>query len=349
MKKMILPALLIILILVMSSCMRESNDKNTDDKNDPPHTIDDQTGVGRDPVTPSDENPSNPVGDDPVKPDEPDTVEPSYPTVGEPNESGVVAVAAIALDRTELSLHVGQIDMPWETIYPHNATDKSTEWRSSNPSVASVDQYGRITALKEGHATVTVTSKSTANVFTEVSVDVTPSAYPDSPTYVNGIMIANKSYPLPADYNPGVDSTAYSALEEMIQAAQDDGIELFVISGFRSFERQQTLYSNYLLREGRDAADRYSARPGYSEHQTGLAFDLNSLEFSFGETAEGKWLSEHCAEYGFIIRYPADKEEETGYMYEPWHVRYLGVETASDVASSGLCLEEYLGITSEYN
>lgn len=346
MKKMILPVLLIMLILVMPSCTRDANKNNTDDKNDPPHTIDDQTGVGREPITPSDENPTNPVGDEP---DGPAPVQPSYPAVGEPNENGVVAVAAIALDRTELSLHVGQIDMPWETIYPNNATDKSTTWRSSDPSVASVDQYGRITALKEGRATVTVTAKSNSDVFTEVSVVVTPSAYPDSPTYVDGIMIANKSYPLPEDYNPGVDSVAYSALEEMIKAAKVDGIELFVISGFRSFERQQTLYSNYLLREGRDAADRYSARPGYSEHQTGLAFDLNSLEFSFGETAEGKWLAEHCAEYGFIIRYPADKEDETGYMYEPWHVRYLGIETATIVAGSGLCLEEYLGITSEYN
>lgn len=153
MKKLILPVLFIMLISVMPSCTRDANKNNTDDKNDPPHVIDGQTGVGREPVIPSDENPSDPADnepDDTNEPDEPDTVQPSYPAVGEPNENGVVAVAAIALDRTELSLHVGQVDMPWETIYPNNATDKSTTWNSSDPSVASVDQYGRITALKEG-------------------------------------------------------------------------------------------------------------------------------------------------------------------------------------------------------
>ena len=97
-----------------------------------------------------------------------------------------------------------------------------------------------------------------------------------------------------------------------------------------------------------EAADTYSARAGHSEHQTGLAFDLNSLEESFGETREGIWLREHCWEYGFIIRYPKGKESITGYMYEPWHVRYLGKSAAKSVFESGLCLEEYLNVTSAY-
>ena len=99
---------------------------------------------------------------------------------------------------------------------------------------------------------------------------------------------------------------------------------------------------------GQAAADRFSARPGHSEHQTGLAFDLNSITDEFKDTDEGKWVTENCHNYGFIIRYPADKESVTGYMYEPWHIRYLGVETAQAVHDSGLCLEEYLGITSQY-
>ena len=239
--------------------------------------------------------------------------------------------------------------MPWETIYPQNATNASTYWESSDPSVASVDTYGRITANKEGTCTVTVTSYSNPEISSIVNVTVTPSPLPSEPTYIDGIIIANKSYPLPSDYNPGVDPEAQSALDSMIAAASNDGISLFTVSAFRSYERQQTLYSNYLLREGRDAADRYSARPGYSEHQTGLAFDLNSVDFSFADTPEGKWLAAHCAEYGFIIRYPEGKESVTGYMYEPWHVRYLGVDTATAVYESGLTLEEYLGITSCYN
>ena len=166
--------------------------------------------------------------------------------------------------------------------------------------------------------------------------------------YVKGILIANKTYALPSNYNPGVDSAAGSALNEMISAAASEGISLRMISGFRSYETQNVLYNNYVARDGVAATDRYSARPGHSEHQTGLSFDLNSLEQSFGQTAEGKWLAENCWKYGFIIRYPSEKEAITGYMYEPWHVRYLGKETAKAVYESGLCLEEYLGITSVY-
>ena len=90
------------------------------------------------------------------------------------------------------------------------------------------------------------------------------------------------------------------------------------------------------------------ARPGHSEHQTGLAVDLNSLEYAFADTPEGLCIAAHCHEYGFILRYPQDKEDVTGNRYEPWHVRYLGTEAAAKVAASGLCLEEYLGITSVY-
>lgn len=167
-------------------------------------------------------------------------------------------------------------------------------------------------------------------------------------TYINGILVVNKTYALPSTYDPGVDSEAYAALQEMFQGAAAEGISLEIVSGYRSFNRQSTLYNNYVARDGVEAADTYSARAGHSEHQTGLAFDLNSLEESFGETREGIWLKEHCWEYGFIIRYPQGKESVTGYMYEPWHVRYLGKTVAKSVFDSGLCLEEYLNVTSVY-
>ena len=83
---------------------------------------------------------------------------------------------------------------------------------------------------------------------------------------------------------------------------------------------------------------------GQSEHQTGLAFDINSTRWDFKNTIEGKWLAEHCYEYGFIIRYPENKEDKTGYVYEPWHVRYVGNKVATEIKSTGLCLEEYVGI-----
>ena len=167
-------------------------------------------------------------------------------------------------------------------------------------------------------------------------------------TYIDGLLIANKTYALPADYAPGINDEARTAFYEMQDAAAADGYDIFVMSAFRDYELQTKLYNNYVARDGKEAADLYSARPGHSEHQTGLAYDVNSLEYSFGDTAEGIWLAENCHLYGFIIRYPQGKEEITGYNYEPWHIRYLGVETATAVYESGLTLEEYLGITSEY-
>ncbi len=170
----------------------------------------------------------------------------------------------------------------------------------------------------------------------------------DGITYVNGILIANKSYGLPADYAPGVSEEAQAAFDEMAAGAAQDGITLFIASGFRSYDYQAQLYQRYVDRDGKEQADTYSARPGYSEHQTGLAFDLNEVSDAFIGTPEAEWLAAHAQEYGFIIRYPADKVAITGYKYEPWHVRYLGKETAAAVYESGLCLEEYLGIDSVY-
>ncbi len=254
-------------------------------------------------------------------------------------------VTEIKLDKYEVNITVGSKDMPWVTMLPEDAENKAEIWESDNTSVATVDKYGNITGVSEGSCTVTVTSADNKNVSAKVAVNVSAAK---GLTYIQGILVVNKTYSLPSDYNPGVDSTANAALNEMIAAAAKEGINLWIASGFRSYSRQETLYNNYVARDGKAAADRYSARPGYSEHQTGLAFDLNSLEQSFGETKEGKWIAENCWKYGFILRYPQNKEAQTGYMYEPWHVRYLGKDIAEKVYRSGLCLEEYLNITSVY-
>lgn len=179
-----------------------------------------------------------------------------------------------------------------------------------------------------------------------------------SPEYINGILIVNKTYSVGENYEPSdmvcdedgdyLISFVMDAFKEMKAAAKEEGLNLWVQSGYRSYSTQARIYNNNVNRDGKAAADRYSARPGSSEHQTGLAFDLNSIEDSFAFEPEGIWVAEHCYEYGFIIRYPKGKEEQTGYMYEPWHLRYLGVQLATDVYNSGLCLEEYLGIDSVY-
>lgn len=170
----------------------------------------------------------------------------------------------------------------------------------------------------------------------------------DGITYFDGVMIANKTYTLPASYNPGVQPEAMDAFYDMQAAAAADGISLWILSSFRSYEDQDVIYNRYVAQDGRDATDTYSSRPGHSDHQTGYTFDLNSLEQDFQYDPAGQWLDKNCYKYGFIIRYPKGKESSTGYMYEPWHVRYIGVDLATKVTQSGLSLEEYFGITSQY-
>lgn len=184
-----------------------------------------------------------------------------------------------------------------------------------------------------------------------VGVPPAPEVTKDTePTYIKGILIVNKTYPLPASYGPGMlTSETQSAFDRMQADAWAQGLTLWVASGFRSYERQDELYTEYVSQDGKELTDTYSARPGHSEHQTGLAFDINTIDDSFADTEEGRWVAENCHRYGFIIRYPKGKEAVTGYKYEPWHLRYLGTELAEDVYNSGMCLEEYLGITSEYN
>lgn len=169
--------------------------------------------------------------------------------------------------------------------------------------------------------------------------------------YVNGILIANKTYDLPSSYNPGDLLDIFkNNFSKMQSDAANSGINLKIISGFRSYYSQKTIYNNYVARDGQALADRYSARPGHSEHQTGLAADINSLDQDFEYTSEGKWLNNNCYKYGFIIRYVKGKENITGYMFEPWHIRYVGKDIATKLYNGGnwISLEEYLGITSTY-
>ena len=158
------------------------------------------------------------------------------------------------------------------------------------------------------------------------------------------IVIANKHYPLSKDYNPGENPTAKAELLKLIAAMQEAGFPISDhYSGFRSYETQTQLYQDYVNKDGKAEADRYSARPGYSEHQTGLAFDLIGTDGDLvTEEKAAQWLLDHAADYGFVVRYLKGKEKETGYMAEEWHLRYVGKE-AKDIAARGLSLEEYYG------
>jgi len=158
------------------------------------------------------------------------------------------------------------------------------------------------------------------------------------------IIVANKHYPMSKDYYLGENATAKAAFLKLIAQMKEEGYAISDnYSGFRSYATQAQLYQSYVNQEGQAAADRYSARPGYSEHQTGLAFDVIGTDGQLVEdSSAAQWLLEHAPDYGFVVRYPRGKESITGYMHEEWHLRYIGKE-AKDIAASGLTLEEYYG------
>ena len=183
-------------------------------------------------------------------------------------------------------------------------------------------------------------------------------------TYIDGVLIANKTYALPQDFIPTnpdqpvnadrsstcLDKTLMNAWKIMLKDATAKGLNIYISSGYRSYNYQVNVYNRYVKSDGAAVADTYSSRPGNSEHQTGLCFDLNTIEDSFQYTNEGKWINDNCYKYGFCIRFPKGKDSATGYQYESWHLRYVGVDLATKLYNNGdwLSLEEYFGITSQY-
>ncbi len=193
----------------------------------------------------------------------------------------------------------------------------------------------------------------------------------ENPTLIEDVndlfVLANKANYFPKDFEPinlvlpqtnhagGPDrrsmrKIAADALDQLTAAAQEDGWEIKSISAYRTIAYQEVLFNSYAATDGEEAANRYSSKPGYSEHHTGLCVDVSSpsmgfgLDQSYGDTSEGKWLEDHAHQYGFVIRYPKGKEHLTGYTYEPWHLRYLGVPLATYLKENDLCYEEFLGL-----
>lgn len=175
-------------------------------------------------------------------------------------------------------------------------------------------------------------------------------------------VVVNKHRPLnPASYVPAklvkiqgerLRSEAADAYKQFAQAGKSKGINVIPVSGYRSYSQQASLYDSYVTQYGQATADTLSARPGFSEHQTGLAMDVGNasgvcaLQACFENTPAGKWAAEHGWEYGFIVRYPAGAEATTGYTYEPWHLRYVGKVIATEMHAPGgaATLEGYFGL-----
>ena len=138
---------------------------------------------------------------------------------------------------------------------------------------------------------------------------------------------------------------AKKAFEKLHKEAKKDNMNIIVMSSYRSYEYQETLYNNYVKKDGKENADTYSARPGFSEHQTGLAVDVYNQKTSYTEfenTKEFTWMQNNAYKYGFILRFPKDKENETGYQYESWHYRYVGIDIAKYIHDKNITLEEYI-------
>ena len=213
----------------------------------------------------------------------------------------------------------------------------------------SVSKTGKLSTLGKGDAVVTVTDKTSGQSASMTVHFIGSVSDVDFVPMINGIAIANKTYPVPASYAPGLDKEAKAAYDRMVADAAKQGLSFNIISSYRSYQKQVQTYNHWVSVYGKAEADRCSARPGFSEHQLGLAIDVNSCYTSFANTKEGKWLAKNCWKYGFILRYPTvESEKITGYIYEPWHIRYLGTDLAKTVYKSGLTLEEYLGIDSYY-
>ncbi len=197
-----------------------------------------------------------------------------------------------------------------------------------------------------------------AVVRVNIGLDLPPYADPEVVEDPDSLTaLVNQYHALPADYVPELVEldavytnqrdtlrpVAYAAFADMVRGAAREGLRLYNVSAYRSYAAQQWVYQRWANQDGAEEADTYSARPGCSEHQTGLVLDINvaSTDAHFEETAEYAWLKENCWRYGFLLRFPEGKEEITGYRFEPWHYRYVGVETARLCWERGWTLEEY--------
>ncbi|MGN0584568.1 MAG: D-alanyl-D-alanine carboxypeptidase family protein [Ruminococcus sp.] len=229
------------------------------------------------------------------------------------------------------------------------ADQNDITWESSDPSVAEVTADGTVKGISAGKCSITIAAKADPEISAQVSCTVRKMEKKDGVTYIDGILIINKTYGVDADYAPGdLTEETRTAFDELCSAAAADGLNIYLASGYRSYDIQNTIFNNYTYLYGQDLAETFSARPGHSEHQSGLAIDVNTVTDDFAQTPEAQWLEEHCAEYGFIIRYAADKVDITGYKYEPWHIRYVGRDIAKEITELGVSLEEYLGVDSVY-
>lgn len=255
-----------------------------------------------------------------------------------------LAITMISLSLTACSINTQTTEQKDETV-PASAEQKQQTSEQKQSQETKQEQSEDI-ALEDGTVQVGEPESITAVVNKERKLpgDYVPNdlTVPDVPFYFEEFQEKKQ-----------LREPAARALEDLIAAAEADGMNIVAASGYRSYDRQTEIYDRNVEIYGKEETDTFSAEPGTSEHQTGLAMDVTSaqmafkLDQSFGETPEGKWLAEHAHEYGFIIRYTEGKEDITGYTYEPWHLRYVGTEYSTEVHEESKSLEEFFGFYKE--
>ena len=234
------------------------------------------------------------------------------------------------------------------------------EYNTEKAGEYSITYIAKDSSGNEAKNSITLTVKENKNVkISKTSKGNTIKNYYGI-TYIDDVIVVNKTYNLPSNFAPNnlVKINGYIEIVDYVKKAFNElksdaaslGLNIYASSGYRSYNNQKYIYNNYVKLDGKKEADTYSARAGHSEHQTGLAIDLNTISSSFENTDESNWLKNNCYKYGFIIRYPKGKEKITGYIYEPWHIRYVGKDLAKKLYNKGnwITIEEYFGIDSKY-
>ena len=254
-----------------------------------------------------------------------------------------------------------------EKIKKVTTTKKATNYEKKLQELDNIDQ--KITYFKKDNIDRYLAYKKsnlkldTIQVIKDVNMNLDLTPYEDITEAINlnkTNILVNKYYYLDKDYIPNnlekistryalsgmrLVSEAKVAFEDMAKSAAKENLKIVAMSTYRSYNYQVSLYNRYKRQDGIEKADSYSGRPGHSEHQTGLAVDIYNEEenyTNFEETEEFEWMQKHAHEYGFILRFPKDKENETGYIYESWHYRYVGKNIAKYIKEHKISLEEYI-------
>jgi len=256
-------------------------------------------------------------------------------------------------------------------VYAESTASATSATSESGETVAIT---AATSGMPESGESVTITAASTETIESGESESVTQEEVTEAADVIDNewaLFLVNAENPLPADFTPDLvsigtyngadrkfDSRAAEYAKSMIKAAKSDGVTLTLVSSYRTVEKQTENFRNFynsMLNAGHSREEAFAltmeqiAVPTTSEHNAGLAIDFNSIEESFDQTAEYRWLREHAHEYGFIFRYPKDAIGITGIIYEPWHFRFVGMYHAAKIRESGLTLEEYIGTSAGDN